>query len=395
LHILYLHQHFSPPDGIGNNRSLELALEWVKEGHEVTIVCGKGNFNNIRNSFAFYNTIDFSGIKVIRLNIGYSHFYSFPRRILSFLGYFCLVLLLSFRLKKADIVYASSTPLTVGLFGIWFKKVFRKKFIFETVDLWPDVPIEMDILKNKWLRYLTLKLEKNIYDQAETIVCLSEGMKERIEQKGMASEKIKVAHNGTNCSMFRPTSNKEEAKKSIGYSEKDFIVLYAGTIGLANGLEFLVDVASETKDPTIQFIILGNGNREHAIRKYAQKKQVNNLVFKDSVPKEQVKAFFDATDVGIVTFAPYPILATNSANKFFDYLASGLPVLINYGGWQKDYLKRHGCGISSMSATEMALHLLYLVEHPVNAIQMGINARKLAVERFDRKRIARTIAELF
>jgi len=395
LHILYLHQHFSPTDGYGNNRSLEIAEEWVKAGNRVTIICGKGNFKNIGFSFALYHTLMINGINIIRLNIGYSHFYSFTRRIISFLSYLFVVPLLSFQVKNADVVYASSTPLSVGLLGIWFKKVFNQKFIFEIVDLWPDVPIEMGIIKNKWLQKFVLQVEKATYNQAHSIICLSEGMKERIIQKGIPRDKIKIAHNGTNCTLFFPSKDKANAKQTLGYAKDDFLVLYAGTIGIANGLEFLVDIAVTLNEPSIKFLILGNGNSEQKVKEYALLKQVNNLAFINYVPKYLVRTYFDAANVGMVTFAQYPILETNSANKFFDYLASGLPVLINYNGWQKQYLNKYQCGMSCTNSDDMAAYIQYLFENQNIVLQMGKNARNLAVDKFERVKIANSIAELF
>ncbi len=394
MKILYLHQHFSPPNGTGNNRSLELAQNWVKAGHEVIIVCGSGNFENRIPFFQLYKRHQFDGLKVIQLNVNYSHFASFSARILSFFHFVAIVLCLSLKLRKTDIVYASSTPLTIGLLGIWFKKWFRKPFVFETVDLWPDVPIGMQILKNKWLIKSCLKLEKWIYKEAQTIVCLSEGMQKAIEKKGVTQSKIVVSQNGTNCSTFRPRENKAKAKQELGYSEYDFIVLYAGTIGLANGLEYWVDVAKNIKLINIHFIFLGNGNKKNEVVQYVKNQGTTNISFVEAVPKTEVKKYVDAADLGIVSFASYPILETNSANKFYDYLASGLPVLINYEGWQKYYLERFHCGFASRNKAELVNCILKLYEDETTRNTLSINARKLAEIHFDREKIAEALLDV-
>ena len=331
---------------------------------------------------------DFEGIKVIRLNVNYSHFDSFFIRIFRFVQFLILSIFSSFITRKATIVYASSTPLTIGLLGIWYKRIFGIRFVFETVDLWPDVPIGIGIIKNKWLIKIMYTFEKWIYSEASHIVCLSEGMQELIIQKGIQKEKISVSHNGTNCEVFKPSHSKTASKLALGYKEDDFVVLYAGTLGIANGLEQLIDIALAISDPKIHFLIMGDGNRKKEVQEYAILKMVKNVRFIHSVPKNDVKRYFKAADIGAVIFAPFAILETNSANKWYDYLASGLPVIINYEGWQKYYLEKFNCGFSTKNTLFFAELILKLKENKVLYIEQAKNARTIAEVKFDRKLIA-------
>jgi glycosyltransferase involved in cell wall biosynthesis len=388
LRILYLHQHFSPPDGVGNNRSLELAAHWTKSGHKVTIVCGSGNFSDRLPLFQLLKRYNFEGIKVIRLNVNYSHFDNFFIRIFHFIQFLFLSIFTSFLTRKTDIVYASSTPLTIGLLGIWYKRIFGIRFVFETVDLWPDVPIGMGIIKNKWLINVLYKIEKWIYTESSHIICLSEGMQELIIQKGIKKEKISVSHNGTNCEVFKPKKSKTLSKLALGYREDDFIVLYAGTVGMANELERLIDIALAVSNPKIHFLIVGDGNRKKEVQAYAHSINVINLKFINSVKKNEIKRYFDVADVGAVIFAPFAILETNSANKWYDYLASGLPVIINYEGWQKNYLEEYNCGFGSKNILFNAEWILKLKEDRELYAEQAKNARKFAVAKLDRKIIA-------
>ena len=393
MRILYLHQHFNPPNGIGNNRSLELASHWVKAGHEVTIVCGSGNFSDSLPFFQILKRYDFEGIKVIRLNINYSHFDNFFIRIFHFIQFFILSIFTSFLTRKSDIVYASSTPLTIGLLGIWYKRIFGIRFVFETVDLWPDVPVGMGIIKNEWLIKALYAFEKWIYSESVHIICLSEEMRDLIIQKGIDKAKTSVSHNGTNCQVFKPNNSKTASKLALGYKEDDFIVLYAGTIGIANGLEQLIDIALAVSDPKIHFLIIGDGNRKKEVQEYALSKNVMNLKFINSVQKNEVRHYFDVADIGAVIFAPFDILETNSANKWYDYLASGLPVLINYEGWQKLYLEQHNCGFSSKNTFLLAEWIIKSNQNKQLYTEQASNAHQLAKLKFDRKLIAFELEE--
>lgn len=362
---------------------------------KVTIVCGSGNFSDPMSRFQWMKRYEFEGIEVLRLNVGYSHYHGFSVRITHFIRFLVLGIFTSFRTGKIDFVYASSTPLTVGLLGIWYKRILGKRFVFETVDLWPDVPIGMGIVRHPWLVKAAYACERWIYAEAEHIVCLSEGMRDEILKKGIEAHKITVSHNGTNGDLFQPSQTKESAKIALGYHENDFIVLYAGTIGLANGLEQLVDLATFVSTTRIRFLVLGDGNRKQEVMHYAQLRHACNVQFVSAVPKEEVIRYFAAADVGAVFFAPYPILNTNSANKWYDYLAYGLPVMINYEGWQLGYLHKAQCGFGSPDLHVLAQKLTQLAHDPLQYHQMSLQARDLAIQRFDRKLLAQTLLALF
>lgn len=323
---------------------------------------------------------------------------SFARRLWAFLLYFFFAGCWLLKKRPIHLVYASSTPLSVGVLGVWCKMWQKIPMVFEVVDLWPDVPVEMGLLRNTSIISHLYKLEKWIYQKADKIVVLSEGMKERIISKGVLEIKLLVAHNGTDCSVFAPCVDKKRAKRSFGFSVEEFLVLYAGTVGQANGLSFLVEVANQVQalgENAIRFVVLGSGNRREEVMHLANEKSVSNMLFLETVPKTRVRHYFDAADVGTVIFAPYPILETNSANKFYDYLASGLPVVINYNGWQKDYLRAYDCGTSESEAHRFAQQLVDWKQNPEKLVSMGRNARDLALHHFDRKDIAHKIAMLF
>lgn len=315
----------------------------------------------------------------------------FWRRLFAFVHFLITCILLSPLLCKTNIVYASSTPLTVGFLGVAFKKWLGKPFVFETVDLWPDVPIQMGIIKNKWLIRQLQFAEKWFYKEAKNIICLSEGMKEVIITKGIQTSKIHVVPNGTNPSLFVPTINKKKAKLDVVLDPNSFIVMYAGTVGEANGLTFLMEVALEIQQlgyEKISFLVIGNGNNLFKVRAHASALGVTNVHFINEVAKENVIPYFQAADLGATIFAPSPILNTNSANKFFDYLAAGLPVLINYKGWQADYLQHYQCGFSECKVKDFAYSIIKLYQNQPLCDKLGINSRNLATSQFDRALLA-------
>lgn len=394
--ILIIHQHFCPPGGFGNNRSFEIAKYLSALGHQVTILTGSGNYA-VQPKHLF-TTAHVEGLQVDCIRVPYNHHMSYKNRIWSFILFFLLSCSKAWKYKKdIDVIYAVSTPLSVGLIGMWFQKILKKPMFFEIGDLWPDVPVQMGILKNKLFIRLLYNLEKRIYKKSKHIVLLSEGMKEYLLKKNIPNEKISVFCNGTNIEQFSPLRDKASLRNQYHIPADAFVVLYAGTMGIANGLEFFIDTASiiqQKRNSRIQFYFLGNGNRLDALKQYAQSKHIQNITFIESVPKAFVADYFQLADAGVVSFSAYKILETNSANKYYDYLASGLPVMINYQGWQKNVLENNDCGFSVSAPTLAADTLLNLSDDFALYQRMSHHARSLAEKEYDRRVLAAQLSKL-
>lgn len=395
MHVYYVHQHFSPPGGYGNNRSLEFCRRFVKDGFQVTVITSKANFPDLGFSCEDKNYIihNIEGIRVVILNIRYSHFMHYTRRVRAFILFSLRAYYFLKRQSNIDLLYISSTPLLVGMIGIRMKKKYNLPFVFETVDLWPDVPVDMGIIKNRLLQFFLYRFERQIYQYAEAIITLSDGMREKLYSKGVPRNKVYTIYNGTNTDQFYPDTTDFALKRSLGFDHDDFIVIYAGTIGRANAVDFLIRVAACISDEgydKIKFLIIGDGNRKSEVQKLARQLHTGNVVFKERMPVKDLNRVLQLASAGVVTFAPYPVLETNSANKFFDYLAAGLPVCINYKGWQATILKQYQCGLaaSQNDLKGFADNLLTLYNRPDMLYQFQRNARKPAVNLFDRKMLA-------
>lgn len=396
MHILYLHQYFCPPGSAGNNRSYELAKAWVDAGHQVTMVTSSAYIPvdlQTRNAGQDYSQTRFDGIDVHVLEVPYSHMMPFHRRLWAFAAFYRKLLRHRPRLPQPNIVYASSPPPSVTEAGRRMAARMQVPYIFEAVDVWPDVPIEMGVISNRFVaRWLTTKTER-MYAEAAAIVALSEGMRDQILRHDVPPHKVVVVHNGTNPHSF-PFVDRRQNPAGCR-------VLYAGTVGRANGLDELLKAALEIQrrgHDDIRFEVLGGGNDLDRVKQLAREWQVHNVKFLPTIAKEQVPAVFARADVGFVCFAPHPVSQANSANKFYDYLASGLPVVNNYEGWQAEYLRQHQCGsFAPMGDTEGLVRAIIAMSE-MSAEQrhaMGLRGRELAETRFDRRKLSQKAIEVF
>lgn len=390
MHILYLHQYYCPPGGAGNDRSQELSRFWAGQGHSITVLTTTAYFPDSYDRSGLI-VLDVEGVQVIALPVSYSHMMGFRRRVTAFLKFFRKGMRAAKRLPKPDLIYSSSTPPTVGEMGRRLARRWGVPYVFETVDVWPDVPIGMGIIKPGFLANWLDRRVNRIYAEAAHIVALSDGMRDQVLSHGVPPEKVTVSYNGTNLRGF-PYVEREP--------REGLHIIYTGTVGLANGLSILAPVSLELEERglDVRFTVLGQGNDLEHVQALIRSAGATGIRFLKQVPKAQVPEILASADVGLVTFAPFPVLEANSANKFYDYLASGLPVLTNYEGWQAEYLRSYNCGLSSPMRDgyrALADNVEILLRNPDLRREMGRNGRRLAENVFDRERIARDLLTLF
>ncbi|MHC4184107.1 MAG: glycosyltransferase family 4 protein, partial [Planctomycetota bacterium] len=345
MHILYIHQHFAIPKGSTGTRSYEFARRWVASGHKVTIITGHYDIGGLEESRGLFNRKIIDGINVRIVGIKYSNKQSFLRRIISFIMFMLCSTFAGLATKKVDIIYATSTPLTVGIPAIILKCFKRIPFLFEVRDQWPAIPIEMNIIRSPLLKKILLWLEKRIYNSSSGIVALSPGMAEGIEKVIADKKPICVVPNSCDIELFRPDIDGSNLRKEYGWEDR-IVFLHFGAMGRANGLGFVIDVAEKVKDDkNILFVLVGDGIEKQRLKQLILQKNLDNVEMRDSLPKSKLPELLASCDVSMVIFADFPILQHNSANKFFDSLSAGKPVLLNYSGWQREILENNNAGL--------------------------------------------------
>jgi glycosyltransferase involved in cell wall biosynthesis len=331
------------------------------------------------------------GINVIVCNIRFGNKQSFPKRIVSFLSFIFLSIYAGLMVKRVDIVYATSTPLTIGIPAMALKLLKGLPFVFEVRDPWPESLIKMGIIKNRIVKEVLLWLERTIYKQSAAIVALCPGMADGVRRKCVDQKTVAMIPNSADLNIFNPDTDGSAIQKERGWTDK-FVLLYAGAIGMANGLDFIVDVAEKLKEwDDIHFVLVGDGSRKINIIEAANKAGLSNIEFLDPVPKTEVAKIMAASSASMVILANYPVLEHNSSNKFFDSLSAGKPALLNFSGWQRDILEENhaGFGCKQWDMDEFMEKVLYLKSHRSELAEMGRNARRVAEEMFDRDRLAR------
>jgi glycosyltransferase involved in cell wall biosynthesis len=392
MHVLYFHQFFGIPKGSAGTRSYEFAKRLVANGHQVTMVCGslasgktglEGPFENGRRT----GVVD--GIRVIELDLPIANQTSLAGRFVSFLKFGWRSVAVAMK-ENYDVVFATSTPLTAGIPGIFARRFRKKPFVFEVRDLWPELPVAMGAVKNPILIWGMALIEKSSYRAADRCIGLSPGI-----VKGIArlypEDKISMIPNSCDLDVFDVPTQPFDWPEPI--KPGDFKAVFTGTHGLANGLGSLLDAAAELKKRgrnDIKIICIGDGREKEALVARAKAEGLDNCVFLNSVPKTQLVNALHSADVGLMILKNVPAFYYGtSPNKFFDYLASRLPVLNNYPGWLAGMIEEHNCGrvVPPDDAAAFATAMEKMAADRDALVEMGKNARELANE-FSRDKLA-------
>lgn len=389
MKIIYLHQYFNTPEMSGGTRSYEMAKRLAEKGHEVHIITSWRECDGKSTWF----TTKTNGFNVHWLPVAYSNKMSFLQRIKAF-SHFALKAGKKAQEIGGDIVFATSTPLTISIPAIATSKKLKIPMVFEVRDLWPELPIAIGALKNPFLKFLAKQLELFSYKHSKHIIALSPGMAKGIVKTGYPNEKVTMIPNSADLDIFKSDiSGDNEFKTSYPELMNCQFVLYAGTLGVINGVGYLVDVAHKAKllDPSIKFVVFGRGAEFEKIIKKAKKLKVlnNNFFIYPSISKYELSSAFNFASLSSSLFIDLKEMESNSANKFFDGLASGTPVLINYGGWHESLLHTNNAGFKlSRDVDASALSIINILKKPIALNKMGRNARNLAEKEFSRDLLA-------
>jgi len=398
MKILYFHQHFSTPEGTVGIRSYEMAKALVANGHEVTMVCGSYKGGNTGLTSAFSQGIRsgvVDGVEVIEFELNYANDQSFWDRTKAFLSFALKSIKLALT-KEYDLLFATTTPLTAALPGIFAKLLRRKTFVFEVRDLWPELPKAMGVITNPLILAAMAILEKLAYKLADQHIALSPGIQtgiaKHLSEKHKAERDIALIPNGCDLQIF---SNPVGTWQPNAINNDDFVALFSGTHGIANNLDSLIDVAIELrrrKIDKIKLVLIGQGKLKPALIERTKKESLKNIVFLEPVDKYKLAQLIKRADVGLQILSNIPAFYYGtSPNKFFDYISAGLPVINNYPGWIADLLSENKCGIAVPPDDPAALAdaLSKLSEDSKECNLMSNNSAKLARNSFSRELLSK------
>lgn len=393
MRVIYFHQHFSTPKGSAGIRSYEMARRLLARGHQVTMVCGSygGGETGLLQPFVEgrrRGTVD--GIDIIEFDLAYSNTDGLVKRSMTFLKFAFRSIGLALT-ENYDVLFATTTPLTAGIPGIFARWLRGKPFVFEVRDLWPELPRAMGVIRNPMVLWAMGVLEWASYRSAHRLIGLSPGIVEGIAHREVPRNSIVLVPNGCDLGIF---SEDVESWRPAQVKPTDLMAVFAGTHGMANGLDAVLDVASELKRrgrDDIKLLLIGQGKLKSGLQARAEREGLSNVVFHEPVNKMKLAGLMAVTDVGLQVLANVPAFYYGtSPNKFFDYIAAGLPVLNNYPGWLAEMIREYQCGFAVPPDNPIAFaDALEQAATDRSALKaMGVRGHELAKKKFNRERLA-------
>ncbi|MFC1395851.1 glycosyltransferase family 4 protein [Acinetobacter junii] len=398
MKILYFHQHFSTPKGSAGIRSYAMAQSLIRNGHQVTMVCGSFGAGQTGLTQPFNKGMRrgmVDGIDIIEFELPYSNALSFLKRILIFFSFAFKSIKVALT-EQYDVVFATTTPLTAGIPGIFAKWFRRKPFVFEVRDLWPELPKAMGVIKNPIVLWMMSVLEWTSYHSADRLVGLSPGIVNGIIKRGIAPEKVASIPNGCDLDIF---ASEHQAWRPEGVQPTDLMAIFTGTHGLANGLNAVLDAAAELKKrqrTDIKLVLVGDGMQKKALLERATELKLDNVIFHDPVNKAKLAGLMASADIGLQILANVPAFYYGtSPNKFFDYISAGLPVLNNYPGWLAELINKEQCGFAVPPENPQAFAdaLEQAANQREKLIEMGRNGQQVAREQFNRSILSQKFSD--
>ncbi|MEV1154540.1 glycosyltransferase family 4 protein [Micromonospora chokoriensis] len=387
MRIVYLHQYFRTPAMAGGTRSYEFARRLVASGHEVHVVTSDVDTVDVRRH-DWRTTIE-AGATVHWAAVPYHGSMSYRSRIRSFFQFAQVAAVRAARIDQ-DVVLATSTPLTIAIPAIYSARRRRVPMVLEIRDVWPEVPIALGALRSPLSRYAAQRLERFAYQNARQVIALSPGMADSIRRR-FPKVPVTVVPNACDRSLFATAEAAgARLRAELAWLGDRPLVLYAGTLGYVNHVEYLVRVAAAARKlwPALRFAVIGDGPEKAHVRSVASELGVlgQNFVMFDPLPKSDVVAFFGASTLAISTVRDEPVLHANSANKVFDTWAAGRPVAINHEGWIADTIRESGAGVvlPATDHDQAARMLVAFVTDPARVSAARQAAQTVAQTRFDR-----------
>ena len=377
MRILFITDNFPPEVNAPASRTFEHCSEWVKLGHEVTVITCFPNFPNGKVYTGFSNNLrkieHLDGIMVIRVWSYIAANQGFLPRILDYISFMVSATTQSLKLGHYDRIIGTSPQFFSAVASYLIGSLKSTPWIFELRDIWPESIQAVGAMKNSWLLDLFEQLELFLYERSHLIISVTHSFKKNLIQRKVPESKISVIINGVDLKRFYQRPKDDQLSTYFGL-DQNFVAGYIGTHGMAHSLDTILDAAQiiqDMHDLRIKFVLLGSGAEKEQLVTNARKRNLDNIVFIDSVSKDEVPRYWSLLDVSIVHLRDAPLFKTVIPSKIFESMGMGIPIIHGVLGESAEIIKKDGVG---------------WVVHPENPQEMA----NTIIEAYCNKRLLKT-----
>ena len=392
--------HYFPPEvGAPQARLFELARRLVALGVSVTVVTGFPNYptgvvaEGYRGRLGMREQME--GVRVLRTWVFATPNRGFAKRLLNHFSFAMSSVFAMRRSGPADVIFVESPPLAIGLAALAYSWIKRAPFIFNVSDIWPQSAIEMGALRNRAAIWVAERFEQLLYRRARAISVVTPGIVEKLTARGVPRDKLHLLTNGVDTDLFSPGAADDDLARHLGIADRK-VFLYAGTHGLAQGLDVVLEAAKVTRDPAVLYVLAGEGADKDALQATARAESISNVVFLPNQPRDVMPRLLNLAYATVITLRRLDVFRAAVPSKMFEAMASEVPIVLAVWGEAARMVDDAGCGVVVPPEDPPALAeaVEALASDPARATELGRAGRRYAIENFDRKKVARQFAEL-
>ena len=399
MRVAFLTHYFPPEVGAPQARLFELAKRLVEKGDDVTVLTGFPNYptgvisEGYRGRLAMEEQIE--GIRVVRRWVYATPNSGFAKRIANHFSFVASSLTALRALGPADVLFVESPPLAIGIAALAFSTIKRAPFVLNISDVWPRSAVELGALRNQAAIDAAEMLERHLYSRATRVTVPTAGILDGLAARGVRREKLVLLSNGVDVDVYSPRVPDAELARQLGLAGRK-VFLYAGTHGLSQGLDVVLEAAKRTTNPDVLYVLTGEGAEKAALGEKADRERIGNVVFLPNQPKAVMPALLSLAYATVVTLKALDVFRSARPTKMYESMAAGKPIVASLWGEAADMVQQAGCGVVTPpeDAAALASAVDALAADPVLAREMGERGRAHVVEHFNRATIAATLRDV-
>lgn len=401
MKLLILTQYFPPEVGAPQNRLFELATRLKKMGIEVDVLTAMPNYPQMKiypgyEGKRFFKE-ELENLTVYRARIYVPQSKGVFKRLLNYFSFvFTSTYATLFSLKRYDYVFCESPPLFLGISALLVKWIRGSKLIFNVSDLWPESAEKLGLVNNRFLLWLSYRLEARLYKSSVLVTGQTQGICKSIKSR-FPNKDVYWLPNGVDISYYNPDEIKSNWRAENNFKSDDFLVLYAGIIGIAQGLEVLLHAAERLKEnPSIKIILLGSGPEKEKLIAMKAQMGLSNVIFMDVQPKSVMPQIVSSSNAAVIPLKRLELFKGAIPSKIFENLSMKKPILLGVEGEAKElFIDEGNCGLffEPENAHDLARQIKELASNPTACAAYGKNAREYVSTKFNRETIAQRFYE--
>lgn len=347
MRVLILSQHFDPEP---ITRPMDVAKGLAARGHSVKVLTGLPNYplGHLYPGYRFrmLQREVMANIAVTRVILYPSHSKSSLARIASYCSFMLSAVIGSLFVGPCDVIYVRHPPLTVGVSAWLIGLIKGAPFVYDVQDIWPESGVWSGMLKDGSLVRILKVLEKFVYRRASHIMVVTEAARLNLVGKGVEPNKISIASQLIDEMAFAEPnpSRVSEIKKDLDLAGR-FVVMFAGNIGLVQGLEAVIDTAALFADePSVRFVLVGGGVDRDRLRQKSDALNLKNVVFVEQRAESEMPDYMAAADAMLLSLRYSELCEYSIPLKTFAYMAASRPIIAAIKGAAADMVAKAGAG---------------------------------------------------